>query len=322
MDGFPSATTIAIRFGLFASQALVFGLVPILLLVLRPAMASGEVPAPSRIALARRAEVMVLVALIVGMVATAYGLVIAAAEAADLSGSTLDADAFRTVFETQFGIWHLVRFPVALALIALLVGKVKSWAVDEDAPARWWVLWGSLSALLLASISLAGHAAASDIPLVGVPNDVVHLAAGATWLTGVVAITWLLPAADRDADDLGRLQLQAPVIDRFSRVAFWSIMIVAATGTVNALLHLGSIGALTSTTYGRTLVTKLGAFAVIVTLGAVNHFVMRGRLLAGMRAGRPVPEQVRLRRAVGVEVAFAVLVLGATGVLVNLPPPS
>jgi copper transport protein len=321
VDGFPSATTIAIRLAVFASHALVFGLVPIFLLVLRPALSGAGISPERRAAVGSRAEVMVLVALIVGAAGSAYALVQGAAEAADLLGTPLDADAFRVVLETQFGLWHLLRFPLALALLALLVGKVKSWGADEDAPRRWWLLWGLLAAMLLASTSLAGHAAASDIPAIGVPNDVLHLAAGATWLTGVVALTWLLPIAGRGSEDVDRLRVLAPAVDRFSRVAFWSIMVVAATGTVNALLHLGSFEALVSTDYGRTLMTKLSAFACIVGLGAVNHYVMRGRLLAGLRAGRPVREQTLLRRAVAVEVALAVFVLGATGVLVSLPPP-
>jgi putative copper export protein len=121
---------------------------------------------------------------------------------------------------------------------------------------------------------------------------------------------------------MGQLGVLAPMVERFSRVAFWSVMILAATGVTNALLHLGPLGNLISTDYGRTLMARLCAFGGIISLGAINHFVMRQRLWAGLRAGEPVKEQALLRRSVAIEVALAALVLGATAVLVGLPPPS
>lgn len=323
MDGFPSAPTLIVRLAVFSSHALLFGFVPIIVLVLRPALNASPVEPARRAIVARRAETFLLIALVAAVAGTAYALVSEVAEAADLLGEDVGREAVELVLQTQFGLWHLVRFPVCLALFALLAGKVRSWALDEgkgSAPARWWTLWLILATVLLGSISLAGHAAASHSSL-AVPNDMVHLAAGATWLSGVVALTWLLPAAWGPADGPEQLGVLAPAVDRFSRVAFWSVMVIAATGVANALVHLERLGDLVSTDYGRTLTAKMCAFACIVALGAVNHFVMRGRLLAGLRAGEPVRAQMVLRRTVAVEVALAVIVLGATAVLVGFPPP-
>lgn len=325
MDGFPSALTQFVRGAVFASHALIFGLVPVFVLVLRPAVAEAQLGPVGRARVGRRAEGLAVAALLIAVVGAGYALVNQAVEAADLAGEPLGGHAFSLVMQTQFGAWHLARFPVCLALTALLVGRIRMWALasgEGSAPARWWVLWVLLSVALLVSVSMAGHAAASDVPILAVPNDVVHLAAGATWLTGVVALTWLLPAAWARGDDLAQLRVVAPAVDRFARVALGAIAIVVATGVVNALTHLGlSPGDLIRTSYGRALSIKLVGVAGIVGLGAVNHFVARRRLLAGLAARRPVRDQTTLRRAVAVEVLLAAFVLGVTGVLVGLAPP-
>jgi copper transport protein len=325
VDGFPSALTQVVRGAVFASHALIFGLVPILLFVLRPAAEAAQLAPEGRSRVGRRAEALAVLALFVAMAGTTYALVRQSAETADLVGEPLGADSLGLVFQTQFGAWHLARFPVCIALLTLLLGKVRTWGLgagDGPAPARWWGLWSVLAAVLLASVSMAGHAAASGVPLVTVPNDVVHLAAGATWITGVIALTWLLPAAWARGADLDQLRLVAPAVDRFARIAPWAIAIVVATGVVNALTHLGlSPGALLRTGYGRALSIKLLGVVGIVALGAINHFVSRRRLLAGLAAMRPVREQTTLRRAVAVEVLLAAFVLGVTSVLVGLAPP-
>jgi copper transport protein len=325
VDGFPSALAPVVRSAVFASHALIFGLVPILLLVLRPAAEAAQLAQEGRSRVGRRAEALAGVALLVAMAGATYALVSQSAETADLAGEPLGADSLGLVLQTQFGAWHLARFPVCIALLALLLGRVRTWGLragDIPAPARWWGLWGVLAAVLLASISMAGHAAAAEVPLVAVSNDVLHLAAGATWITGVVALTWLLPAAWAGGGALDQLSIVAPAVDRFARIAPWAIGIVVATGLVNSLTHLGlSPGALIRTGYGRALSIKLLGVVGIVALGAINHFVSRRRLLAGLAANRPVREQTTLRRAVAVEVLLAAFVLGVTGVLVGLAPP-
>lgn len=99
----------------------------------------------------------------------------------------------------------------------------------------------------------------------------------------------------------------------YARVAIWLFFIVVGTGMVTGLL-LVPLPALFSTSYGRTLVVKVALLGCVAALA----WVARRHLTRARQAtGQPVP----VGRAVRVERAGLVTVLGVTAVLVSLPPP-
>jgi hypothetical protein len=92
-------------------------------------------------------------------------------------------------------------------------------------------------------------------------------------------------------------------------------VIVVASGVLRASNELGGFGwwlDAFDTSYGTTLVVKLGVVASIVTLGAVNRF----RNVARFERLGPRP----LLRTAGGEVALAALAFAITGLLTGLPP--
>jgi copper transport protein len=87
--------------------------------------------------------------------------------------------------------------------------------------------------------------------------DVLHLLAVATWLGGLTALLIAL--------------YRAPFIDsqavrRFSRTAFVSVCVLAATGLYQSWRQVGSWSALGHTSYGQLLLVKVGLVAVIIAL--------------------------------------------------------
>jgi copper transport protein len=176
-----------------------------------------------------------------------------------------------------------------------------------------------LSLALLATISLSGHAAGADRPALAVSNDVVHLGAGAIWMSGIALLLFVLPAATTTPDP-GKLSVLAPAVDRFAPIALGSISIVAVTGVLNSILHVAAMGDLIESGYGRALTVKLCGFLCILSLGAVNHFIFRKQLVRANARSEPTSASRALRRSVVIEVAVAVVILGATSTLVGLPP--
>jgi putative copper export protein len=81
-----------------------------------------------------------------------------------------------------------------------------------------------------------------------------------------------------------------------------------------AWFHLGSVGALTTSAYGRTLLVKLALLALVVATGAYNWRRVRPNLVDGCGARR-------LRRSAWVELAVGAAVLAVTAVLVATPLP-
>ena len=327
----PLGVLVAARFVVFLSHALLFGLVPIALLVLRPAFAAAAIEGVRRDLVARRAESLMMIALTVALLGAALGLLNQALENANLRGVSLGLRSFEAVLATSPGQLHVLRAPLILALGVLLMGRGRSWLLagtagpEAAAPRRWWAVWLILAAALLATVSRSGHAAGHEWQAVAVTNDLCHLAAGAAWITGIVGLTYLLPGAWRGRDEHAQLSLLAPAVDRFSRVAFWSIMVVVVTGVINSLLHLGAFGDLFGnlfdTDYGRSLVVKLSVFVFILALGGLNHFRLRMRLLQALETGEPTRHRRALLRNVAAELALGLILIVATSFLVSFPPP-
>lgn len=313
------------RFSGFCANGVLFGLVPILLLVVRPVFASleGEEWSRSRRRVSLRLEGLVRAALWASLLATLVVLVLQTALIAELQQGDIGPDAFSAVVETSFGRWYLIRLPLLLALAVVIVGKVRTGALagagdGARSPARvWWVAWAALGLGLVATTTFSGHASvATPLPL-SLANDLVHLGAGAIWFTGVVLFAVGLPDAWRGATPEMRLKVLAPTVTRFAQVAFAALMIVAATGTLNSFLHLGAPDDLIDTGYGRTLALKIVVFLAILGLGGINHFFVRAQLQRELAAGKGVTPRL-FRRTIAAELALALGLMLLTGLLVGL----
>lgn len=321
----------------FASHAFLFGLVPILALVLRPAFGSlaSEGWRQGRARVARRLEGMVQAALTATAVATLIALVLQFALVSEVQGGEITSEPVFSVLETRFGQLYLLRFPLLVGLTVLLVGRVGEWSLsgagDEGrSPGRtWWAGWVGLSFGLLATSSLSGHAVvASPVPL-SILNDLLHLVFGSVWFTGIIVLALVVPDAWRGQEKHERVRLMAPAVTRFSTVALVSITILGITGVLNSFLHVQELDDLIDTNYGRPLLGKILVYLGILAAGGVNHFFVANRLEKAAAAGTSDPAQALFRKTIAVELVMALGVIGLTGFLVGeartkdpTPPPS
>ncbi|NED81348.1 hypothetical protein G3I76_14795, partial [Streptomyces sp. SID11233] len=103
------------------------------------------------------------------------------------------------------------------------------------------------------------------------PVDILHLLAVAAWLGGLTA---LLVALYRDP------AIESTAVDRFSRLAFTSVVVLVGTGIYQTWRQVGTWSALTGTSYGQLLLVKVG---LVVLLVVVAFFSRRwtSRLTAG-----------------------------------------
>ncbi|MFB6887925.1 FixH family protein [Kitasatospora sp. NPDC056327] len=130
----------------------------------------------------------------------------------------------------------------------------------------------------------ADHASVGIQVWLALPLGMLHLVAMALWLGGLAALLVGL-----------REGVGAEVADRFSRIAFGAVLVLAGTGVYQSWRGLGSWGALTTTDYGRLLLVKTGC--VIAMLGAAW---MSRAWLARLRAA---PEEAAEVVPVAVAVA-------------------
>jgi len=210
--------------------------------------------------------------------------------------------------------------PVTAAAV-VLAGVIGAYVLATCTPARRDLhLLALLPALLAAGTPvLVGHSQVIGPRALMIIADLGHLLAGSFWTGGLLGLLLFLTSArvvTRGEDGAGPVRA-AHVVERFSRLAVWTVVVLAASGTVMAVRILGSVEALFSTAYGWTLLAKLGVLVPVVALAAYNRF----RLLPAISA-QPTAHRRwrRLTRALRSEAGLLAVVLTITGVLTNLSP--
>lgn len=309
-----------------AAHSLLFGLAPLLLLVLRPSFAtlrSDEwTTGLSRVA--RRLEGLAQSALTATVIATVVALVLQFALVSESTGGEITSEPVYSVLETRFGQLYLLRFPLVAGLAVLLIGRVREWSLaglstpDERAPGRvWWIGWTLLSFGLLATSSLSGHAVVASPAGLSVLNDLLHLMCAAVWFTGIVVLALVVPDGWRSRKQHERVRLLAPVVLRFSTIAAVTITLLGITGGINSFLHVEALRDLWQTNYGRPILAKIVLYLAILAIGGINHFFVAGRLETALSEGRSDSAQGLFRKTIALELVIALFVIALTGFLVG-----
>lgn len=281
------------RWALFASLALLIGVVGIRLLVL-PRLIDPRVE--------RRVHLLGTLGAVAALNAGLAGFVIRSANALQVSGvDLLYADLSPFAESTRFGIAFLVT---TVGFGACLTILVVAWALDR--PVLRWPAF-LLAVALVWGYPLSGHQATEpNASALGQVADWVHLVTAMLWAGGVVTlavVVWPL------APDLRRAAFL-----RFSRIAIALVGVLVVAGTIVALERLPALDDLWTTSYGQILLVKLGLVVLALGWGGMHHTVVRPRL-----------EQGESPRGVGRsllgESTVAIAVLLAAAVLVNGAPP-
>ncbi|MFF5366053.1 copper resistance protein CopC [Streptomyces sp. NPDC013187] len=170
-----------------------------------------------------------------------------------------------------------------------------------------------LAAALALTWAAAEHASAGIQVPVAMTSSVLHLLATGVWLGGLVALLLTLRRASGDAAvDDAAVNDMAEVVPRFSRIAFASVTVLAVTGVYQSWRGLGSLSALTGTSYGRLLLAKLAGVAVLLLVARYSR-----RWTARIAA----PATVTRAAAATVTRAAAATVTRAAAVKERVPQP-
>ncbi|MFJ8440220.1 copper resistance CopC/CopD family protein [Kitasatospora griseola] len=98
-----------------------------------------------------------------------------------------------------------------------------------------------------------------QVPL-ALPLAALHLLAMAGWLGGLAVLVTGL-----------RHGLPVAAVERFSKLAFWLVAVLAGTGLYQSWRGLGSWGALVDTEYGRLLLIKVGCVAAMLGVAWISR---------------------------------------------------
>lgn len=241
--------------------------------------------------------------LLVGAILIIAGSLLDAAAALSRVNGAFEAAMFPSyLMETRHGNAVLVRLGVVLLLAGLGAGASRRAAFDTPA-------FLFLALVVLTTFSVTSHAAGLG-RVMPVLADLAHMIAMVAWAGAILYLAWLpnWPAKSRSNT------LVTSAVHRVSTVGLASVILLAITGMYASAIHLGGPSALTGTSYGRALLLKVGAVAIVLSIAGINRWI----LVPAVSTGRAL---VKLRTLIRVESALLLAVLGLTGILTTRPLP-
>lgn len=198
------------------------------------------------------------------------------------------------VAESRYWLWTAI-----FAIVAAAVAKAAlRWG--------WTILVIGLGFLSLMPPALAGHSSAGGDHDIGTNSLILHIVAAAVWTGGLIVVL---------AYCFGNGRWRMLAVRRYSRVAFWCLIVVGASGLINALVRM-TFTQLFTTTYGLVVLAKFVALLIAGALGAAHRRHTIGQLEKSTDPGKSL--FVRLA-AVETMVFAAAFGLGAG--LSRTPPP-
>lgn len=227
---------------------------------------------------------------------------------------------------TRSGNLLLVREVTAVMLLLVAWFIPISAAVDEKnwASGRLGVsiltfLQIGLGLAILVTFSVGSHAAAVAGRNWAILVDLLHFAAAAIWMGGLLLLAILLwqmrNSLDRDAAALLRQTVQ-----RFSTAAMLAVFVLIGSGLFSSVVQLPALNLLWSSAYGWLLLGKVAL--VLMALGAAffNHRLVRGPNAQGWVQKRYglFLRQLWSEAAIG----LGVMVVAAILVQTPVPPPT
>ena len=164
--------------------------------------------------------------------------------------------------------------------------------------------------ILLAVVSLTGHAIDDGLPTWTQVSFFLHTAAGLTWLGGLLGLIWWLFTAHNKPPELA-----AQLLEKWSLIAKIAMGVVAISGFLIAWENVGSIPNMLATPYGRLLTLKL------TFLCAALWFAL---MIVRYMASRPQGQfNVAWVGKIGaIEAAFGVGLLSIAGYIAVITPAS
>lgn len=291
----------------YAAIALAVGLLVFLLAAWRSPSGAAHT------ALAARARILLAWACAAGFVTSLLALPL---QIATVSGSSffeaLDPSLIDDILSTRFGTVMAIRAAAWAALAGIL-------ATASQTKLRFAAAVPAV--VLVVSPALAGHASTQSPEGLLVASAIVHVAAVSVWLGGLVALIAALPAATAQLDPGERTELLHATLRRFSPLALASAIALAVSGTIQAIVEVGSFGALVETGFGRAVLAKIAIFTLLIGLGYANRQRLIPALGRLVRAGEaPGRIGVWLRRNLRAEVSLLGAAIAVTAVLVGYAP--
>lgn len=301
------SVSIALRFGLYVDLMWLFGLALFGLYSLKGQERISGAALPFRSMLVGTAVLGVLFSV-------ASMVMMASAMSGESDFAELRPHIEMMVLETDVGLAWTVR------VVALLVGGLAV-MFNQRAPGVSLLIASAAGGIALASLAWNGHGAMDEGSrrYWHFITDILHLLAAGAWLGALIAFALLARINSLQSEE--RIRLLVRAVKRFEWVGAVIVVVITVTGIVNYLFIVGpELDEVFLSTYGILLFIKVGLFAGMLVLAALNRFQLGPLLERSLRDRQYRVAANALRRSVVVEWVAAVLIVGLVAWLGTLSP--
>ena len=246
----------------------------------------------------KHTQPLIIIFSVLGLIATIFGFLFRGASlTGDMSGM-IDSEMLRLLWNTPVGTVFILRiFGLSLLFVGLFLGRIGVWIS----------IIGGIFALL--SFAQIGHISGNKF-LFAEFALLLHLLAIAFWIGILIPLKRLVSSSSTYI-------LAAKIGHRFGIIASMTVPILIAMGGYMSFELVGSIAALTGTTYGQVLIIKVALVGSLLGLAAANKI----RFIPSLSAGDPNAAK-HLSRSIIFEWVIISAVLCLTAVLTtNLALP-
>lgn len=223
-------------------------------------------------------------------------------------GQPIEPELARYILtEGSWGTSWMVGAALSFILLAL------AWTL-RNSPTRLGLLMSVSAAGLLLAQAGMGHAADpfwEPAPL-GRAIHFAHLLGAGVWVGTLAVLAMAVLPSLRDA----RRDRVVILLDRFSIFARLGAALILTSGLIATWVYTNTISDFWTSTWGRLLLAKLAAVAIVALAGFRNWRVITPKIVSGADGARD-----ELRRAIHLELLFAAIVIAITAVLSGTGTP-
>lgn len=236
-------------------------------------------------------------------------------------GHVLSPDVLHATLYSRYGRAleaRLILLVVAALFVFIAAALAERLIASRRARSAALAAWAVITAALASTWAMADHSGAgSQVPL-ALPADVIHLSAIAVRLGGLTMLATIVLRRPRPAgpwrttrgSEQAATAEAARAVRRFSPIPLGCVAAIVITGTYQSWRNVGTLGALTGTTYGRLLLLKIAAMCALTGLG----YLARVLIAQGVRAPA---ETIRLFAAAAIPATAVKVGAGARAVQIG-----
>ena len=215
------------------------------------------------------------------------------------------------VLQTSFGVTWTIRMGLTLALLGIwfIMERWKKLTLKNQLPML------VISLILIATTTMVGHGAASELPL-AITLDYIHNFIAAVWIGGVIFFGFVLIQTLSELDVDKREQISLALIPRFSGLFIIAVGIVIISGPILLWFLESNVGLIIESTYGKLIIVKILLAAAMIGFGGYNQAKVQRSGEKNLKNGS-ISVYNKLKKSLKVESALGVTLLGVVALLAN-----